>query len=53
MSREEQKRISDLATQALKQNRSKEEILITLTGAGIIDNAGKLKSPYDQIFIQK
>lgn len=53
MTREEQKRIKDLAVKALKENRSKEEILETLQNAGIIDKAGRVKSPYKEVFVKK
>lgn len=53
MSRTEQKRIQDIATKALRKNRSKKEILETFRDAGIVDKSGKLKSPYDQLFVQQ
>ncbi len=52
MSREEQKRISDLATKALKQDRSREEILETLQSAGIVDKDGKIMEPYTEVLEQ-
>lgn len=53
MNREEQKRINHLATHALKQRRSKDEILQTLKNAGIVNKAGKLNPPYNQVLVKK
>lgn len=49
MSREEQKRIRGLATEYLSKGRSKEEIVVTLRKAGIVDSNGKVKAPYNNI----
>lgn len=53
MSTAEQKKIKDIATKLLKEQRSKDQVIKTLTSAGIVDKAGKIKSPFDQIFVQK
>jgi DNA-binding transcriptional ArsR family regulator len=53
MSTAEQKKIKDIATKLLKEPRSKDQVLKTLRSAGIVDKAGKIKSPYDQVFVQK
>lgn len=53
MTREEQKRIKNLVVKALKRNRSKKESIETLQNAGILDSVGKLKPPYDLVFVQK
>jgi len=53
MTREEQKRIRDVAVKTLKQDRSVDEILETLQVTGIVDKSGKVKPPYDQVFVKK
>jgi hypothetical protein len=53
MSREEQKKIKDLASKILKEGRSREQIVDTLKGAGILDNTGKIKAPYNQVLVKK
>lgn len=50
MSREEQKRLNDIAREAMNRDRSREEILDTLQDAGIVDEDGEIMSPYDQVF---
>ena len=35
---------------ALKHNRSKNEIQSTFRNAGIIDNKGNLKKPYEKVY---
>ena len=51
MSIEETDRIISLIKEAIKGERSKEEIFETFKDAGIITPSGNLKSPYKEIFI--
>jgi hypothetical protein len=51
MSSEETERIINLFKEALKQERSKEEIFETFKDAGIITKNGNLKAPYKEIYI--
>lgn len=51
MSIEETDRIISLVKEAIKENRSKEEIFETFKDAGIITKSGNLKAPYKEIFI--
>lgn len=51
MSLEETDRLINLVEEAMKENRSKEEIFETFKDAGIITKGGNLKAPYKEIFI--
>ena len=51
MSTEESIRITRLITEAIKENRSRDEIFDTFRDAGIITKKGNLKSPYKKIYI--
>jgi signal transduction histidine kinase len=51
MSVEETNRIIRLVKDAIKDNRSKREIIATFQDAGIIDKHGDLKAPYKEIYI--
>jgi signal transduction histidine kinase len=51
MSVEETNRIIRLVKDAIKDNRSKREIIVKFQDAGIIDKQGNLKSPYKEIYI--
>ena len=51
MSAEETNRIIRLVKDAIKDNRSKREIIETFQDAGIIDKHGDLKNPYKGIYI--
>ena len=51
MSIDETDRIIKLVKEAIKQNRSKREIIETFKDAGIITKNGNLKSPYKEIYI--
>lgn len=51
MSAEESIRIIKLLTEAIKENRTKDEAFKTFKGAGIITEKGNLKSPYKDIYI--
>jgi|GEM_PF-2324819 hypothetical protein len=51
MSIDETDRIIKLIKEAIKQNRSKREIIETFKDAGIITKNGNLKSPYKEIYI--
>lgn len=51
MSAEESIRIIKLLTEAIKENRTKEEAFETFKDAGIITEKGNLKSPYKDIYI--
>ena len=51
MSIEDTDRINKLIKEAIKENRSKEEIFETFKDAGIITKNGNLKSPYKDIYI--
>jgi hypothetical protein len=53
MSTAEQRKIKDIANRLLKENRSKDQIIKTLKNAGIVDKGGKIKSPYNQVLVQK
>jgi len=51
MNTEDTERIITLVKEALKERRSKEEIIETFKDAGIITKNGNLKSPYKEILI--
>lgn len=51
MSIEETDRLINLVEEAIKENRSKEEIFETFKDAGIITKNGNLRAPYKKIFI--
>jgi protein involved in temperature-dependent protein secretion len=51
MSAEETERIINLFKEAIKQERSKEEIFENFKDAGIITKNGNLKSPYKDLYI--
>lgn len=51
MSVEETNRINRLVIEAIRDGRSKNEIIATFQDAGIIDNHGDLKTPYKDISI--
>jgi len=51
MSAEETERIINLFKEAIKQDRSKEEIFENFKDAGIITKNGNLKAPYKEIYI--
>jgi hypothetical protein len=51
MSIEETDRIITLVKEAIREDRSKEEITETFKDAGIITKSGNLKSPYKEITI--
>lgn len=51
MSIEETDRLINLVEEAIKENRSKEEIFETFKDAGIITKNGNLKAPYKEIYI--
>lgn len=53
MSSTEQQKIQDIASKLLRENRTKAQILQTLQSAGIVDKAGKIKSPYNQVLVKK
>ena len=53
MSREEQIQFQNIAKEALKANRSKEEIMKSMQGAGIIDKDGNVNEPYTKVLIRK
>jgi predicted amidohydrolase len=47
------KQIKDLAIRLINENHSKKESKERLIGAGIIDEDGKIKKPYDKVFSYK
>jgi divalent metal cation (Fe/Co/Zn/Cd) transporter len=51
MSAEETDRIITIVKEAIKHERSKEEIFETFKDAGIITKNGNLKAPYKEIYI--
>jgi hypothetical protein len=51
MSAEETDRIITIVKEAIKKERSKEEIFETFKDAGIITKNGNLKAPYKEIYI--
>jgi hypothetical protein len=51
MSAEETDRIITIVKEAIKKERSKEEIFETFKDAGIITKNGNLKTPYKEIYI--
>jgi len=51
MSTEETIRIKKLITEAIDEERSKEEVIDIFIDAGILTKKGKLKAPYKEIFI--
>jgi hypothetical protein len=53
MSVSELKEIKDLASSLIRKKRSREEILLSLQGAGILSKSGKIKEPYTHVFVAK
>lgn len=51
MSAEETNRIILLVKDAMRDKRSKREIIATFQDAGIINKQGNLKTPYKEIYI--
>ncbi len=51
MSLDETDRLINLVEEAIKENRSKEEIFETFKDAGIITKNGNLRAPYKEIYI--
>ena len=51
MSTEDILRLKSLIKHALKERRSKEDIISTFRDAGIINKKGDLKAPYKNIYI--
>jgi hypothetical protein len=51
MSLDETDRILRLIQKAIKEKRSKDEIVKTFRNAGIITEKGNLRSPYKEIYI--
>ena len=51
MSTEESIRIIKLLTEAIKENRTRDEAFENFKDAGIITEKGNLKSPYKDIYI--
>jgi hypothetical protein len=51
MSSEETIRIKRLITEAIDEDRSKEEVFDIFIDAGILTKKGNLKAPYKEIYI--